>query len=333
MAARKLSYNLKDITFAHYSDSWGENRKVSMVELLNFKKLQSFKFVREEEMDFVVKKISNSALEQSPVAVDLSQTFMCLVATILCRSALGQNLHTNKFFDEKKIAKLVVQGSLATCHFGFSDFFPGKLGNFADWLFQRKKGLLKRTFKELDDFYQHVIDDHLKSLDGPKSTDPSADIVTGMLDLVDKNGTTDMDQVKGVLMNIFLGGIDTIAIILIWAMTELIRNPRVMKKAQEEIRAVLGGKREKITEEDLEKVEYLKLIVKETLRLHPSVPSIPRESMSQLTIQGYDIPAKTWMYINVWAIGRDPKIWENPEEFIPERFKKEPLLLVPVKHH
>ncbi|XP_010476297.1 PREDICTED: cytochrome P450 71B2-like [Camelina sativa] len=322
--ASKLSYNFKDITFAQYTDTWRENRKVSTVELLNFKKLQTFKSLREEEMDVMVKRISNSALEQSPVAVDINNISMCVVSHILCRSALGQNLHTNKVFDEEKIVQLVMEGSLATGHFGFSDFYPGKLGNFADWLFRREKGVLGRMFKELDDFYQHVIDEHLKSLDGPKGTDPSADIVAGMLHLVDKNGNpgskSNLDQIKGVLMNLFLGGIDTVAIIMIWAMTELIRHPRAMKKAQEEIRAALGEKREKLTEEDLEKVEYLKLIVKETFRLHPSVPTIPREAMSPITIQGYDIPADTRIYINVWAIGRDPKVWENPEEFNPERF-------------
>lgn len=127
------------------------------------------------------------------------------------------------------------------------------------------------------------------------------------------------------MQDMFLGGTDTVAITMIWAMAELIRNPRVMKKAQEEIRAVLGSKREKITEEDVEKVEYLKLIIKETLRLHPSIPNLPRETMSQIKIQGYDIPPNTRIEINVWAIGQDPKVWKNPEEFIPERFIDLPI--------
>ncbi|KFK23069.1 hypothetical protein AALP_AAs59301U000100 [Arabis alpina] len=122
------------------------------------------------------------------------------------------------------------------------------------------------------------------------------------------------------MQDMFLGGTDTGAITMIWAMTELMKNPRVMKKAQEEIRTVLGSKREKITEEDVEKVEYLKLIVKETLRLHPSIPILHRVSMSEIKIQGYDIPQNTQIHINAWAIGQDPKVWKTPKEFIPERF-------------
>lgn len=108
---------------------------------------------------------------------------------------------------------------------------------------------------------------------------------------------------------------------MIWAMTELARNPRVMKKAQEEIRTTLGIKRESINEEEIDKVDYLKLIIKETFRLHPPVPVLlPRETMSHVKIQGYDIPPKTHIQLNVWTIGRDPERWTDPEDFIPERF-------------
>ncbi|WZZ18396.1 hypothetical protein YC2023_111485 [Brassica napus] len=68
-------------------------------------------------------------------------------------------------------------------------------------------------------------------------------------------------------------------------------------------------------------ISYLKLVVKETLRLHPAAPLLlPRETASQIKIQGYNIPPKTLLLVNAWSIGRDPKQWENPEEFIPERF-------------
>ncbi|CAH2038002.1 unnamed protein product [Thlaspi arvense] len=107
---------------------------------------------------------------------------------------------------------------------------------------------------------------------------------------------------------------------MIWAMTELVRNPRVMKKVQEEIRATLGNEKKIITEDDLRKVDYLQHVIKETLRLHPPVPLVPRQTMSHVKIQGYDLPPKTSIQVNVWTIGRDPKRWTDPEDFIPERF-------------
>jgi cytochrome P450 len=103
-------------------------------------------------------------------------------------------------------------------------------------------------------------------------------------------------------------------------MTELAKNPRLMKKAQNEIRKFVGNKG-KVTESDTNHLLYLKMIIKETLRLHPPVPLlIPRETMSHFKINGYDIYPKMLLQVNAWAIGRDPKYWKNPEEFMPERF-------------
>ena len=121
--------------------------------------------------------------------------------------------------------------------------------------------------------------------------------------------------------DIFLAGVNTSAITMIWAMTELIRNPNIMKKVQHEIRTTLGDNKERLTADDLNHLHYLKHVIKETFRLHPAAPLLlPRETMSDIKIQGYDIPKKSQMMINVYSIARDPKIWSNPDEFNPDRF-------------
>ncbi|KAK4841851.1 hypothetical protein QYF36_011521 [Acer negundo] len=128
------------------------------------------------------------------------------------------------------------------------------------------------------------------------------------------------DNIKAVLLNIFLGGVDTSAITVVWAMAELARNPRLMKKAQDEIRNCIG-KKGRVTEDDIDQLPYLKMIIKEILRLHPPAPLLlARETISHFKVDGYDINPKTLIQVNVWAIGRDPKYWKNPEEFYPERF-------------
>ncbi|KAG2308068.1 hypothetical protein Bca4012_082886 [Brassica carinata] len=315
----KFSYGFKDIALSQYGAYWREMRKLAVIELFSLKRVQSFRYIREEEVGLVVKKVSESALRQSPV--DLSKTFFSLTASIICRVALGQNFNEDGFaIDQERIEELVTEAAEAIGTVTFSDFFPGALGRSLDWLFQRHQKINK-VFEELDAFYQHVIDDHLKP-EGRK--DP--DIVSLMLDMIDKQENQDsfklnIDNVKAILMNVFLAGIDTSAVTMIWAMSELVRNPRAMKKAQEEIRTTLGDKKEIITEDDLGKADYLKLIIKETFRLHPALPFIlPRETMSHVKIQGYDIPPKTQIQVNVWSIGRDPEHWTDPGDFIPERF-------------
>jgi cytochrome P450 len=123
----------------------------------------------------------------------------------------------------------------------------------------------------------------------------------------------------------FVGGTDTTSTILEWSMAELVKNPSIMKRAQEEVRRVVN-KKSKIDVNDINKMDYLKCIFKEILRLHPPLPlSIPRETITSVKIGGYDIPAKTKVFANIWAIQRDPKVWERPEEFIPERFEDNPI--------
>ncbi len=94
----------------------------------------------------------------------------------------------------------------------------------------------------------------------------------------------------------------------------------MMKKLQNEVRVIDGTKKD-IIEDDLDKMHYLKAVIKEVLRLHPPFPLlVPRESIQDAKTQGYDIAAGTQVIINAWAIGRDPMSWDEPEEFQPERF-------------
>jgi 4-hydroxyphenylacetaldehyde oxime monooxygenase len=124
------------------------------------------------------------------------------------------------------------------------------------------------------------------------------------------------------MQDTFVGGVNTTSVTILWAMSELIRNPRVLKKVQEEIRVAARGNNW-VQPEDMSKLSYLKMVVKETLRLYPPATLLlPRETMQHVKIGGYDVPARTRVAVNVWAIGRDPTSWgEGAEEFDPDMFE------------
>lgn len=122
-----------------------------------------------------------------------------------------------------------------------------------------------------------------------------------------------------MMQNMFGAGTDTSAVTTKWGLSELINHPKVMAKARQEIDMVIG-KNKIVEESDIVKLPYMQAIVKEILRLHPTGPLIARECTEDCNIAGFDIPAKTRVYVNVWAIGRDSNHWENPLEFSPERF-------------
>ncbi|KAI5333890.1 hypothetical protein L3X38_024022 [Prunus dulcis] len=102
-------------------------------------------------------------------------------------------------------------------------------------------------------------------------------------------------------------------------MFELLRHPRIMEKLQNEVRGIVGKKTDIIREDDLVEMHYLKAVIKETLRLHPSIPLLlPRLSTQDAQINGYDTKANTQVIVNAWQIRRDPKSYNKPEEFEPE---------------
>ncbi|CAN1169653.1 Costunolide synthase [Linum perenne] len=118
-------------------------------------------------------------------------------------------------------------------------------------------------------------------------------------------------EIKAVILDIFLAGSDTSSTLVEWVMSELMKNPLVMQKAQKEVRQ-LFDEQGKVDESRLDELHYLQLIIKETF--------LPRECRETVVVNGYLIPEKTRVTINAWAIGRDPRHWTNPDEFIPERF-------------
>ena len=118
----------------------------------------------------------------------------------------------------------------------------------------------------------------------------------------------------------FVGGTDTSSITIEWALAELLANPKKMKLLQSELMRVVGDTKH-VDISDLQNLPYLSSVVKETMRMHPVIPLLlPRKLTQPCELFGYEILADTQVYVNVWAIGHDPNVWDNPSQFLPERF-------------
>jgi len=121
-----------------------------------------------------------------------------------------------------------------------------------------------------------------------------------------------------------IGGSDTSLTSIEWTFSEMLKNPRILERAQEEVRQAFGS-RGYVDEKDLQELKYLKAVIKETFRLHPPIPLLLRECAETCEINGYTIPAGTQVFVNVWAIGRDQRYWNEADKFSPERFLDSPI--------
>ncbi|MED6112298.1 hypothetical protein PIB30_060406 [Stylosanthes scabra] len=313
---QKLSYNGLDMFFSQYDDYWREIRKICVTHLLSAKRVSSFSSIREFEVKQLVKKISSNA--SSNKVINLNEVLMTLSSTLICRIAFGRR-YDDDGVERSKFHSLFNELQDMVVTFFVSDYIP-----FMGWI-DRLKGLrarLDRTFMEFDEFFQEVIDEHM---DPNRDTSQGEDIVDVLLQLK-KQRSFSFDltyhHIKALLLDILVAATDTTAATIVWAMTALMKNPRVMNKVQEEIRN-FGKKKDFLDEDDIKKCSYFKALMKEILRLYLPAPLlVPKETNEKCTIGGYEIPAKTIVYINGWAIHRNSETWKNPEEFYPERFLK-----------
>ncbi|XP_071742525.1 germacrene A hydroxylase-like [Rutidosis leptorrhynchoides] len=310
LAAEVIAYDYKDIIFAPYGEYWRQMRKICILELSSAKKVRSFESIRDEESWNLIESIKGSNM------VDLTKMIDTMMNVIAVKVAVG-----SKCRDQDDLLALIKDIASLSSGFDVSDLFPSvKVLPLVTGSMKKMTMIRNKIDKLLDS----IISDHQeRRTDG--LSDHNEDLLEVLLRLKDDGGLRfplTSDHIKAILVDIFAAGTDTAAVTIEWAMLELMKNPNIMEKVQAELRLVLKGKN-KIYESDIQELEYFKLVIKETLRLHPPLPLlVPRECKVKCEIGVYQIPANTKVIINVWKIGRDPDYWVDPESFIPERFNE-----------
>ncbi|KAG9447229.1 hypothetical protein H6P81_013357 [Aristolochia fimbriata] len=310
-----IFYKGKDLVFAKYGEYWRQVKKICILHLFSAKQVESFRSVREEEVFLMIENIFK--LCSGPV--DLSRVFRSTTNNIVSRVALGKKYYEEKQSRGLEFMQLLEELMVLMGAFHIGDIFPSLA-----WI-GKLTGLdarLKRNSKGWNDFLEQVIEDHVtkRRANGEDEGRDFVDVLLEIRETGEMGFPIERDHIKALILDMFVAGTDTTYTVMEWTMAELMRRPAIIKKAQREVRTVSQGNSE-VTEKDLPLLPYLKSVIKETLRLHPPVPLlVPREAMQDVEIGEYRVPAKTRVMVNVWAIGRDPKLWEDAEAFKPERF-------------
>jgi cytochrome P450 len=190
----KLSYNGLDIVFSQYSDFWRDIRKTCVIHIFSNKRISSYSSIRKSEVKKMIKKISNHA--SSSVVTNLSELFSSLSSKIICRIAFGMR-YEDEGLESSKFHGMLHEFEAMLTAFFVSDYIP-----FMGWI-DKLRGLhsrLDRIFKEFDEFYQEVIDEHLD----PNRPQSNEEVIVDVLLQLKKQNLFSIDltfdHIKGVLM-------------------------------------------------------------------------------------------------------------------------------------
>ncbi|RZC85879.1 hypothetical protein C5167_026553 [Papaver somniferum] len=201
-----------------------------------------------------------------------------------------------------------------------ADFFP--------WLRKLDPQNLGNRMNKARNAFENIIDEFVKERKGRDIVSPNNNEEKDFLDMLMDFEGSGKDEPKKMLdkhinafmMEMMMGGTDTTVSTIEWVMTEVVRNPEVMRKAKDEIAQVVGYNR-KIEESDTGSLPYLGAVIKEAMRLNPVAPFlIPRATVEETEFMGYIVPKDTAVFVNIWGIGRDSASWDDPFSFNPDRF-------------
>ncbi|KAI3808969.1 hypothetical protein L1987_24932 [Smallanthus sonchifolius] len=187
------------------------------------------------------------------------------------------------------------------------------------------QGLVRRENvygKKILTIFDRIIDQRLQTRLSSSVTPTNNDVLDLLLNLSlkDEPKLTQNDM-RHLFYTLFIAGTDTTSSTLEWAIDELIHNPEKLQTARSEIIKLMENNKKNIQEQDICQLPYLQAVIKETLRLHPPDPFlVPHQAIHDVEIHGFMVPKNVQILCNVWAMGRDPKVWSHPKEFMPERF-------------
>ncbi|KAL0360996.1 UNVERIFIED_CONTAM: cytochrome [Sesamum radiatum] len=284
IANKILGYNCTTIGFSPYGNHWRNLRRLTTIQVFSSASLQYSASTRGEETRFLVRKLFQGSDPTAWKKVNLNALFFELVYNVVMVMVAGK------------------RGSAMTDIFG-----PVKMLDICDYI-----PLLK----------WRLVDEGRKQIGDSSSVEGKKTFVQALLSMQRAEPEYYTDEiVKGLILPMFTAGTHTTALTMEWAMSLLLNHPHELGKVREEIdSSITPGKL--LDDSDLQKLPYLRCVINETLRLYPVGPLlVPHCSSKDCSVGGFDIPAGTTLLVNAWAIQRDPKLWEEPGAFKPERFK------------
>ncbi|WRX23930.1 Cytochrome P450 - like 10, partial [Theobroma cacao] len=318
---RAHDYHKSSLALAPYGSYWRVLRRLVTVDMLVNKRINETTCIRRKCVDDMLLWIEDEARKKQGDShrdgIHVARFVFLLTFNLLGNLMLSRDLFDPDSKEGSELFMVMLRLMEWSGQGNIADFFP-----WLQWL--DPQGLKRKMEKDLGKAIEIASKFVKEKLQQKKVGEDKRDFLDLLIEF-EGNGKDEPAKLSDhelniFILEIFLAGSETTSSTIEWAFAELLCNPDAMIKAKAELTRVVGPNK-KVEERDIENLHYLHAVVKETFRLHPPVPFlIPRKAMQDTNFMGYHIPKNTQVFVNAWAIGRDPEVWDDPLLFKPERF-------------
>ncbi|KAD2054440.1 hypothetical protein R6Q59_016840 [Mikania micrantha] len=298
-------------------DQWRRLRRICKEYLFSVQRLDASECLRQEKIKELVEHIKSCGTSEK--TVNIGGVAFTTILNIFTNFIFSMDLAEYDSMSSQEFKKDVWAVLEVVGKPNLAELFPFLQPFDPQGIMRHGNVYIKKILAVFD----RIIDQRMQTRSSSSSlVSTNNDVLDSLLNLNEKDEFEfNRNDIRHLFFALFVAGIDTTATTLEWAMTELIHNPEKLKIARSEIIKVMKDKTNIIQESNISQLPYLQAVIKETLRLHPAAPFlIPHQSIQDVEIQGFLVPKDAQILCNVWAMGRDPKVWPNPETFMPERF-------------
>ncbi|CAH8368926.1 unnamed protein product [Eruca vesicaria subsp. sativa] len=305
-----------DIVWSPYGPRWRMLRKLCVNRILSNARMETSVGLRQGETRRTVRYLADRARAGS--SVNLGEQIFLMILNVVTQMLWGTTVgDEERELVGAEFSELVTLMNDLLLEPNLADLFTLLSPFDLQGLAKRMRGAAQR----MDRLFDRVINQRLEMNKGGEGKgEDFLEVLLKIKDEDDEKTIVNMDDVKALLMDMVLGSTDTSLHVIEFAMAELFNQPHIIKRAQQELDEVVG-KYNIVEESHIPKLPYIHAIMKESLRLHTVAPLlIPYRPSETTVVNGFTIPRDSKMFINVWAIHRNPDVWENPLEFDPSRF-------------
>ncbi|RYQ80759.1 hypothetical protein Ahy_Scaffold1g106952 isoform F [Arachis hypogaea] len=311
LTGKYIGYNNTTLVLSPYGDHWRNLRRIATLEVLSTHRINSFLEIRRDEIMRLVQKLAQEC-SNGFNKVELRSKLSEMTFNTIMRMVSGKRYYGEDCDEAKKFRDVMDDMAKFGLSSNLGDFVP--VVRLFDFSGDNRK--LQIIGEKMDALFQGLIDEHRSKKESSNT------MIDHLLSFQESQPEYYTDQIiKGLIMAMMVAGTETSAITIEWALSNLLNHPQVLEKARMELDTHVGQDR-LLEEDDLTKLTYLHNIISETLRLYPAAPMLlPHLSAQDCTLGGYHVPRNTLVFVNAWAIHRDPDLWAQSSTFMPQRFE------------